>query len=110
MHFRIHLDGRNRRCTQNALAQAIGIFTIECLPLRHHFVEHGAQTEQIRAHIGGLALDLLWRHVMQDCRDRVGNVLYKIAHAGDAVSENLDGAIPTAHDLGRFQAVVHNVV
>src|ERR1039458_6126353 len=74
-----------------------------------HFVEHYAQTEEVGAGIDVFAAYLLRRHVLQDRWD-AGHLRRKLAHAGDAESQNSDGAIPAAHDLGGLHTIVKNFV
>ena len=104
------MHGCDRRAFQNALPQSFRILPVKRLSLCHHFIKHGAQAEQIGSCVGRLAPNLLRRHVVQHRRNFAFQVLKKIPYAGNAVAQNLDRSIPAAHDLGRLQAVVHNVV
>ena len=69
MYLRIDLHGRDRRALENALPQTFNVFAIEGLALSHHFIQHGAQAEQIRPAVSGLTLHLFRRHVMQARRN-----------------------------------------
>ncbi len=103
------MDRRNRSAFQNALPQRFHIFAVKRLPLRHHFIEHRAQAEQVRSAIHRLAANLLGRHVVQDRGNSLG-VLHEVAHARYAETQNLYRAVPAAHDFGRLEAAVHHVV
>src|SRR4029077_16763163 len=105
----IYLHRRHRCALKDALTKRFSIFPIKGLTISYHFVKHGAQTEEVRPRIDGLATNLLGRHVVQDRRD-AGHLSSKLAYAGDTVSQNSDGAVPAAHDFGGLQTIVKYVV
>ena len=109
MKLWIHVHRGHRSALENALPQRFGILAIECLTIGHHLVEHCAQTEEVRAGIDILTANLLRGHVLQDQRD-TGHLSGKLAHAGDAESQNSYGSVPPAHDLGGLQTIVKYVV
>src|ERR1019366_4201503 len=100
---------RHRSALEDALTQGFKILPIKGFTVGHHLVKYGAQTEEIRPGVDILAANLLRRHVLQDGRD-AGPLRVKLAHAGDAVSQNSDGAVPAAHDLGGLQTIVKYLV
>src|SRR6202020_1245944 len=105
----IYLKRRRRSSRENVLAQGFSIFTIESLLVRRHLVKHCAQAKEIGAAIDIFATHLLRRHVVQNRRNS-GYLTGKLSQAGNAVSQNSDRAIPSAHDLGGVKAMVKNVV
>ncbi len=110
MHLGVHMNGRDRREVDNALAQILDVIAVKRHALGHHLVENGAQTEKIGAAVGVLAEHLLGRQVVQDSRNPLLGIVRELAHAGDAETENLDRAVPPAHDFGGLKAVVDDAL
>src|SRR4029077_16185902 len=108
MELGVQVQRRHRCAVEDALANGFSILTIEGLMIGHHFVKHCAKTEQVRARVDSLAANLLRRQVREDRRE-AGHLSRKLAHAGDAVSENSDHPVPATHDLGGLQTIVKYV-
>ena len=106
MKFGIHLHGSNRGGVENALANRLHIHTLKRFAIRHHLVEHCADAEQVRPTIDRVAQYLLGGHVMQNRGRFSWHVRDELPGARRAHAQDLDAAIPGAHNLGWFQAVV----
>ena len=81
-------------------------------PTIEHLVEHGADAEQVRAGVRGLAMSLLGRHV----RQRTGYVFARVAFVRqtgpyplrDAKVDDLDAAVGDHEDVRGLQIAVHD--
>ncbi len=94
---------------------------LEGLPARGHLVERRTQSEDVRAGVGRLSLDLFGRHVRERPDDRPlsrdvrrrgvrrGQAVRRLARLGEPEVEQLDSRL-RQHHVGGLQVPVHDAL
>src|SRR5581483_401015 len=109
MNLRVHLNGWGRDRLKNALLEVFDVVPLERLLLSNHLVEHCGKAIKIGSAVGGFSANLFRRHVIENRGEPLG-MMNELSDAGDSKAQNLDCAVPAAHDFCRFQAVVDELV
>ena len=83
-------------------------------PARQQLVQHGAEAEDIRSHVGGFTLRLLGRHVRRSAKHRAGNRPRRIVGSlGQNLRESEVEQLRAArrhHDVGRLEVAVQDAL
>src|SRR5205814_950060 len=111
--------GRKSHVADFAMHRNCKLIAMKCTVAAKYFVQHRSECKYVTARVGGLAADLLWRHVTRGSEHQSGRRVGTSQRSaiscgghlrlfGQTKIQNLDPSIARHEDVFRLNIAMHN--